>query len=205
TDTPSPTPTATDTATPTSPPVPIVPPCIDPATVTGRLPSADTYIDGGNPATNYGAANRFFVRPDNNADERGLLRFDLSDIPNGATVTSATLYLYGSNTANNQVISIYSVTTAWTETGATWQSWTTPGGDFDNRTAYAAFIPTQVNCSAAIDLTGLVQEWVDGSLPNHGMLLFATGSNHAFSFSTKEDSTSLERAPHLEVVVTGNE
>lgn len=208
TDTPTPTPTATDTATPTPSATPTltptaaVPPCIDPTTVAGRLPSDDTYLDASKPSTVYGDTNRILVRADNSADRRGVLRFDLSDIPADATITSARFYLYGNNQAGDQVIYIYRVTSAWTEAAATWQTWTTPGGDFDSSIAYGLFIPDQVNCAATIDLTNLVQRWTNGSLPNYGILLYATGSNHIFTFTSKEDTANMERAPRLEVTYT---
>lgn len=142
------------------------------------------------------------MRADNSADRRGLLRFDLSDIPVDATITSARFYLYGNNNASDQVVYIYRVTAAWTEAAATWQTWTIPGGDFDSSMAYGLFIPDQTNCSATIDLTSLVQQWTNGSLPNYGVLLYATGSNHIFTFSSKEDSANIERAPRLEVTYT---
>lgn len=143
------------------------------------------------------------VRPDNGADRRGLLRFDLSDIPSNATITSAKLYLYELDNKPDQVTYVYRVTTAWTETGVTWATpWIQPGGDFYSETAYALYIPNQKNCSVALDVSGLVQNWVSGRHPNYGLMLYSTGPNHIISYTTKEDAKNPERAPRLEITYT---
>lgn len=210
TPTPSPTssatPTPTQTPTPTSSPVPTltptpgVPVCFDPDTISGRQPSADTYIDANHPSSNYGDDNKIVVKPGNGSEQRGLLAFDLSDIPANAIITSATLYLHEKDDRDDQVIFLYRVTTHWTETGATWDApWSTPGGDFLTNPAYALFIPNQKNCSIALDLTALVQGWVSGAYPNHGLLIYPTGSNNKVDFGSKEE---VGRSPRLLIEYT---
>jgi hypothetical protein len=179
-----------------------VPACIDPTAAAGNLPSDDTYLDATKPDNIFGATNRLYVRANNSADYRALLRYDLSAIPANADITGAKLYLTGNNTASDQVIYVYRVTAPWSEGTTTWQSWTNPGGDFDSSLAYALFVPTQANCALEIDLTDLVQQWVDGSLPNYGVLLYATGSDRSFSFYSKDDPANIERAPKLNVTYT---
>jgi len=179
-----------------------VPICVNPTLVVGSLPSDDTYLDATKPDNNFGGANRLYIRANNSADNRTLLRFDLSAVPANATITGAKLYLTGNNTASDQVVYVYRVTAPWSETTATWQSWINPGGDFNSNLAYAQFIPTQANCALEIDLTGLVQQWVNGSLPNYGILLYTTGSDRNFSFYSKDDSANVERAPRMNVTYT---
>jgi hypothetical protein len=104
----------------------------------------DTYILGGTYAeVNFGddavlnaGATRvgkvtLFSRP--------LLRFDLTAIPAGMLITSATLTLFhaGGTLPSGGEFRLHRLTREnWTEFGATWdryngtQSWTTPGGDF---------------------------------------------------------------------------
>ena len=59
----------------------------------------------------------------NFGDSRGLFKFDLSSIPAGATIDSATVSLYVGWNAFSPVssrltsVSLYQVTSAWTETG----------------------------------------------------------------------------------------
>jgi hypothetical protein len=148
---------------------------------------------------NYGGDNTFEVRPDNGADRRGLVKFDLSSIPASATVTSATLYLYSKDNKDTQITSIYRVTSNWNENTVTWLTWTLLGGDFDSGIAYFNFIPDQNNCMLTIDITNLVRSWVNGTYTNYGLMLYSTGSNHVIKYSSKENGTSSEH-PKLDIV-----
>jgi hypothetical protein len=163
------------------------------------LSSADSYIKADSATQNFGSDNTFEVRPDNGADRRGLLRFDLSSIPANANVTGATLYLYENDNKNTQTTYLYRVTSNWNENTVTWQSWLTAGGDFDNSISYFAYIPDQKNCLLTIDLTSLVQLWVNGTYNNYGVLLYSTGNNHIISYSSKENAATGER-PRLDII-----
>ncbi len=157
----------------------------------------------GKATTNFGDENKIEVRPDNDADRRGLLQFNLSDIPPDATITSATLYLYEQSTKASQITYIYRVTTAWNESGVTWNSpWQNPGGDFEIAPAYALFIPDQQGCSISLDITNLVQTWVNGTYPNYGLILYSTGQNHIVDYASKEEAKNPERAPRLDIQYT---
>lgn len=50
-----------------------------------------------------------------------------------------------------------------------------------------------------MDITGLVQQWVNGTYPNHGLMLYTTGPNHIISYVTKEDTIASEQ-PKLDVI-----
>jgi hypothetical protein len=173
---------------------------VDPLTISGRLPSDDTYIKSDKPDNNFGFETKMEVRPDNGADRRGLVRFDLSDIPLGSTITSAILYLYPTDEKNGQTTYLYRVNSAWTETTATWNTpWVLPGGDFDTTIPYAFYLNEQKNCALSLNLTYLVQQWVDGTYPNEGIILYATGPNHIIQYTTKEDTGKIEQAPRLAI------
>jgi hypothetical protein len=164
----------------------------------GFSPSDDAFIRASSPTSNFGDLPDIDVRSDDGANRRGFVRFDLSSIPPGSSVTNATLYIYESDSKQDQVTYIYKVTSAWDENSVTWISpWINPGGDFDNSRAYVSFFPIQKNCTLTIDLTDLVQEWINGS-PNYGFLLYSTGPNHILRYSSKENSTVAEH-PKLQV------
>jgi hypothetical protein len=195
--------TATITPTPSITPTPGIPQCVDPTTISGRLPSDDSYIDANHPTTNHGNELTLQVRPFPGGNSRGVLRFDLSDIPANATVTSARLYLYEMNAKSNLVIYVYRVTGSWTESNVTWDfPWTSNGGDFDTSVAHALFIPGQQDCSITIELTSLVQGWVDGTYPNYGILLNAVGPSPFIEYASKEDTVYTERAPRLDITIS---
>jgi hypothetical protein len=179
-----------------------LPVCANPALVSGLLPSDDTYIDQNLPTTNHGSETTFRVRSNNNAERRGLVRFDLSGIPANATVTSAKLYLYETRQISGQTTYLYRVTHTWSEGLVTWNSpWTIHGGDFDKSIAFASFLPNQLNCMVTLDLTDLVQRWVNGTYPNYGVFLYTTGPNRSIIYSSKENPVAQQR-PRLDVSYT---
>ena len=73
--------------------------------------------------------------------QHGLVRFDLSSIPAGTTIRTATLYLYSYNVSkmagSSGFYAAHRITRDWTETGSSHMNaaagtpWTTPGGDFE--------------------------------------------------------------------------
>src|SRR5436853_598600 len=79
--------------------------------------------------------------------QRDLVQFNLSSIPTGSTINSATFSVIGRTTRINYSFEVYRVTTAWDATGkASWNNksqdtdnsptiqipWTNAGGDFVN-------------------------------------------------------------------------
>jgi len=113
-------------------------------------------------------------------------------------VTRAKLYLYEKDQKLDQITYLYRIISPWSEDSVTWNDpWITTGGDFDSSRAYASFLPNQTSCMLEIDLTTLVQEWVDG-VPNYGFMLYSTGPNHILRYSSKEN-TALEEHPKLDI------
>jgi RHS repeat-associated protein len=138
--------------------------------------------------TNRGALERLKVGTDVNSLWRSLAWFDLHDIPSSATVTSATLSLWHPDTSPAALtVRAHRVSAAWDEgngvdtctgDGATWYEtkggvrWAADGGDFDPTVVSAVSIPSgQAAAWNSWALTSLVQQWLSGSQPNHGVLL----------------------------------
>jgi hypothetical protein len=107
--------------------------------------------------------------------------------------------LYEKENKDGQTTYLYRVTSPWSENTVTWLTWTLLGGDFDNSISYLAFVPNQKDCMVTLDITHLVQRWVDGTYSNHGLMLYSTGPNHIISYVSKEDGTA-SRRPRLHVV-----
>lgn len=141
------------------------------------------------------------IRPEYNGEMRGLLRFDLSYIPAGAVITSATLYLNSIDGNNGHVNSVYRVTTGWDEETATWIfPWNVPGGDFAEQALITTFEIGPSGCAIPVDLTGVVSGWVNGSFENQGILIRASGPRSVAHYVSKEDSANPGLRPQLVVV-----
>jgi hypothetical protein len=157
------------------------------ATIT-LTPSQDTFL-GGESTTAYGANSSLFLGF-GAREWRPLLQFDVTAIPAGALITSATLRLHnwddGASTAGPLSVQAHRVTEPWTATwankGANWYDrmkqgggalpWATPGGTFAaGWSASASFDSTLAPQWVEWNLSPLVQEWVDGISPNQGVLL----------------------------------
>jgi hypothetical protein len=85
-------------------------------------------------------------------------------IPAGSVIDSATFSIAAFAGAGAYV-NVHRITAPWSETTVTWNNF---GGAFDPA-GINTFLGSPGWCSA--DVTGLVQAWVDGSVPNHGLLL----------------------------------
>jgi RHS repeat-associated protein len=123
---------------------------------------------------------------------RTLLRFSLTpSIPANAYLTSSSIGLYSAKTATNITrVDMYDVSRTW-EGGATWRFWgndhhTHPDKEWVNKGGdYGKYLPTPASLTPAErggsgagwwtfsspDLTWLAQRWLEGAVPNNGVLL----------------------------------
>lgn len=122
----------------------------------------------------------------------GLVRFDLSAIPSGSTVTQADLYLYAAGWSGSDLtFDAYAVlrdvnicAANWTSSGAS-GPWQVPGGKgaLDRRqTADGSVSTSGVGKTYRLNLTALVQDWVSNVIPNEGILLQARDAASAATF-----------------------
>jgi hypothetical protein len=109
---------------------------------------------------------------------RSLLSFDLSAIPSGSVIESATLYFYsdptvtGSSDANgnsqlsgSNAIYLEKVTSAWDEYTVTWN--TQPATTTTDRVWVGPSVSTTENLE--VDISTLVQGWVNDPQSNNGL------------------------------------
>jgi N-acetylneuraminic acid mutarotase len=126
--------------------------------------------------------------------------------PNTAAsnVAKATLKLYLSPlTKPSGAIDIYPLTSAWTESTLNASSPPTLAS-----TAFAAQVPVgQANSFLVVDVTKLVQEWLNGSanggIDNDGIALVADTSTSYVVFDSKE-SIVTSHEPRLEIVLVNS-
>lgn len=171
------------------------------AAVANLTVTQDTFINSGRINSNAGATEWFDAGTDGiGGIRRGLLRFDLSSIPTGSTVTSATVQLtivkVPGNGPVNSTFDLFRLLASWNEGSkggnngaaatageATWNArmqgtanWTTPGAKNDAVATESAStaVGSADNARYSWSSPGLVadvQFWVDSPSQNFGWLL----------------------------------
>ena len=169
----------------------------------------DAWITEDNPNTNYETLDSAHLQY--NTQDRQLHLIDLSDIPSSATVNSASLKIYVYQATDTSTVSAYRVITDWDVSEVTYNSaktgtsWGTAG--MQSGTDYASTaINTSSSVSAAgwvsLDLTDLVQDWVDGTYTNRGVMLRLASGGHLRTRMAEYTTTSYR--PKLEVTYTSS-
>src|SRR5207245_773770 len=139
----------------------------------------ETYISSGAPDTNFG--KDLTLKVDGTCDVAGsvcktLVKFPLfvgpgdGQVPASSTIVSASLVLFIKDQGDAETL--YQVTEPWTESGATWNSFATPGFP-GNRGAEFQITPKPINTFLSINVTAIAQRWVNGDV-NQGILLAST-------------------------------
>ncbi|MGC8839805.1 MAG: DNRLRE domain-containing protein, partial [Anaerolineae bacterium] len=196
----TPTPTATPTRTATAPAATATPTWT--ATVPAGQPQEvvlpvvkDAYISVWYPSSNFGANSLLGIRPEDVS--AALFQFDLSPLPVGVQVLSATVELWVQRQSNVHALtaSTYQVLRGWEERAVTWNqatgsvAWQGAGcnGLGDRvQTATATQVMDASGRWYAFDVTAMVQGWVQGQA-NHGLIVKASGRvSVQYDFASRE-------------------
>jgi hypothetical protein len=189
----------------------------------------DTMVWSGGAANNYGILDRIDVGRGNSADiTRGFIRFDISSLPAGATLTAANLFLYHYLELNtiDRNVSVHRSLVQWYEgnkngaapdggvDGSTYNhrnaigsvAWGASGGL--SGTDYAAVATSTVSITTtgqffSWNVLADVQAWYDASATNYGWWLIGDQSTNGTikRFRSSDHSTAGER-PYLEITYT---
>ena len=116
------------------------------------------------------------------------------EIPEGATIDWATLSIY-SYDSSGYTVNVHRVTADWQELSVTWNSF---GGSYD-ASIVASFVPNTWDWNS-IDVTDLVRDWYDGTVPNYGFLL-EQGETLYANYASSE-SSNIGSRPMLEIGYT---
>jgi len=123
-------------------------------------------------------------------------------IPESATITSAVFSIVTYGIASNQAVWLHRITKDWSELGVTWNTFMPGPGDppsFDPA-PFSSF-STSINGPHAVDVTALVQGWVNGTLPNYGILL-EQGLTPYTLYPSSEFAANPALRPKLEISYT---
>jgi Calcineurin-like phosphoesterase/CARDB len=175
----------------------------------------DTYLRQASATTAYGSAPEVLVDGEDGAvgaDINGLVRWDLSAIPRGSVVTSATIDAFVIN-PSSQPYEVQELTRDWSEADATWTQasatvrWAGPGatGLGDRAPAVLSTFTPNGQGFFRIPLNAwgvaVVQRWVDNPTTNFGLILSGASNVDGVDFASSENATVANR-PRLVVGYT---
>ncbi len=145
--------------------------------VDGYQGSTDTYLDAGNPDTNFG--NTLYKSIGGTPQVNMAIKFDLPDNLMNKIIHSAKIVFYCwsvSNYVEDQEFKLCELTEGWDENTVTWEEretgvdWSVPGGEYCTLPVSTSPIENQ-SYYPEFDVTQLVQSWSDQSLTNNGLIL----------------------------------
>jgi len=118
---------------------------------TTLYPTADSYVNESQPDTNYGTATTLYVRTDLGINIRSFLKFDISGLPVGATITLAKLRMncfavYDLSSPDSDVQARRVADDSWLEVDP-------DGIDWNNQPAFGVVEDTQVPAVGWVEWT----------------------------------------------------
>lgn len=166
--------------------------------------SEDSYVYEGNPTTNYGPSGILVTGRDGIGafyKYRGLMKVDLSAFT--GPVDRALLWVYNltvgsSGFPNANEIGAHAISATWAAGTVTWNS--QPA----HNPVAAATVTLYGEGWYAMDITALVNAWLAGTTPNHGILLKHTNEISVTDSTRNMSSLEGSQNPHLQLTLPGD-
>jgi hypothetical protein len=173
----------------------------------------DAYIDSRLSTNNYGSHIDFpaiaWTNGQTPVNVRGLISFDFSGIPNGATINTASLSLYSYNSpangshsnqsGSNQSI-LSRVTSSWDENSVNWNN--QPSITSQNQVILPAST-SAIQDYLNMDVTNMVQDMINDPANSYGFLLkLATEQYYRRMVFASSDNSNALLHPKLEITYT---
>lgn len=167
--------------------------CPGPGTAT-VLAATDTYVDQNSPTENFSTTKELVVRSKVVENARALLTFDLPAIPDGCTVTDASIQLYTVTSKQGRTYELVRTDTAFATSTVTWE--TQPSA-----TGAIATGQSGVNGPTLFSATESVSELY--TLGNTGLLIRDSveddGGTSTNKFNSLDGKDEPEKQPQLTV------
>ena len=149
----------------------------------------DAHTSANNPRARLGKAATLVV----SGAATSFIKVDLSTLPAGTVgshIAKASIILFVTGVRAEGAFNVVPVTSAWDEVTLTGSATPTLGAI---EVPLVPITAADVDNFIAIDLTELVQDWLDGVLPNNGIALVSDGAMNA-EFASKENRRSGQEA-----------
>ncbi|SHK88555.1 hypothetical protein SAMN02745123_03464, partial [Desulforamulus aeronauticus DSM 10349] len=166
------------------------------------IPIGDAYIAQSYPTTNFGSVAALYIGSFTRINDvyRSLIQFPTPIIPAGNVLNNAflRLYLYRKDVPGVQPIYIYRVNTPFNQNTVTWNNRPVSSytGNFYN------FADDQIFQFMDIDVTELVNGWINGDYPNFGLEIRGLEDQPALSAFRSSDYSDSNLWPRLIVTYT---
>ena len=180
-----------------------------PPSVDTLNPYADAMLNEANDQTNYGGSTVLGLKAGDGSKKRVIASFDTSGIAPGTLISSATLRLYVASTTapvgSTKTVQAFRVTEAWVEgtktgsgtaNGVSWkrkdasENWDADGGSYASSAAGAATLAdTFTSGWITLDITALVQSWIDGVSPNYGVIV-TLSTSETFNINSRQNAAN---------------
>ncbi len=162
------------------------------ADIYSEEPDADTWVwEGSGP---WGSNPTLRTNKVSSFDQEIVISFDLSSIPSGSIVNSANLHVFRYDGSDSLTCEIFMVTEYWEEPALV-DSIAHDFYPFDQITITG-------NGWYDFDITQLVQDWLDATYDNYGIVFYGTSGPGSYQyFHSREYSIQTDR-PYLEVDYT---
>ncbi len=157
----------------------------------------DSYISETSPNSNFGSKSELLADGDDGAGKEmaSLIKWDVSSIPAGSTVISASIVLNIFDDSSG-AYNIFRQTKPWSEDSVTWS-------DLSDSTTVLGVIPQRAYRRITVNLNSaginLIQDWIDGALSNDGITIRNSGTHDGIDMSSKESGGF---PPTLEITYT---
>lgn len=154
----------------------------------------DAYISSEKVNENKGNDNELRVKTEAlNKLQRSLLQFEVTGLPSGALIDSATLSLWVKDVRDGNVtINARPATTAWAESTVTWANF---GSSYGAIMDSEAFVKGVKNYWADWDVSSAAAAWISNPAANFGVVLESpvTVPKSEVKFKSSEDGTASQR------------